>query len=77
MPEKDKRIFLGVFSSGKDALKEGAVHFGNSECCRFCLKEEPHVKREFVFAEIVSAVNLAATSKIQPSYLDALYVSTN
>ncbi len=77
MPEKDKRIFLGVFSSGKDALNEGTIHFRNSECCRFCLKEEHHENRELVFTEIESAINLTATSGIKPKYFDALYVSTN
>lgn len=35
----DKLVYLGRFNSGKDAEKEGLMHFDNAKCCAFCSKE--------------------------------------
>lgn len=39
LPEISKRIYLGRFSSAKDALAHGQRYFIRVSCCRFCLKE--------------------------------------
>lgn len=39
MPEDNKRIYLGLFSSGNEAGQAGKKYFGNSHGCRFCSEE--------------------------------------
>ncbi len=53
MPDDEKRIYLGMFGSGQDALSEGQKLFTRSMSCRFCINEQNHEKRtpEFSFAE--------------------------
>jgi hypothetical protein len=77
LPEKEKRILLGQFDSGKEALIEGKSFFRKSECCRFCLKEQQQEIKEMIFSEIVFAENYPVTAMIQPSYDDALYSFVN
>jgi hypothetical protein len=46
MPDYEKRIYLGVFVSGRDAVKESHQHFNKTKGCVFCSKEqEAHVKK--------------------------------
>jgi hypothetical protein len=42
LPDDKKRIYLGQFDSGHDAIKEGKRHFDKTKCCLFCLKEHYH-----------------------------------
>jgi hypothetical protein len=39
LPDHEKRIYLGKFGSGKDAVKEGMQHFIRTSICLFCSKE--------------------------------------
>jgi hypothetical protein len=39
LPDDEKRIYLGEFSSGMDAVEEGQQHFNKSKRCIFCSKE--------------------------------------
>ena len=39
LSETEKRIYLGRFGSGNDALEESRSHFKKTECCLFCSKE--------------------------------------
>jgi hypothetical protein len=39
LPDDNKRIYLGEFSSGKDAVREGQRHFIRTKGCIFCSKE--------------------------------------
>jgi hypothetical protein len=39
LPDNDKRIYLGEFCSGADAVREGQRYFGNTNGCIFCSKE--------------------------------------
>lgn len=39
MPDDNKRIYLGIFPTGKEAGEEGKKYFCKSNCCRFCSRE--------------------------------------
>lgn len=39
MPDDNKRIYLGTFSSGDDARREGRKYYQSSCGCSFCLKD--------------------------------------
>ena len=39
LSENEKRIYLGRFGSGIDAIEESRLHFKKTECCQFCSKE--------------------------------------
>jgi hypothetical protein len=39
LPDADKRISLGCFQSGQEALREGEKHFKSTGHCRFCMNE--------------------------------------
>ena len=40
LPDGEKRIYLGVFSSDPDAIKESKRHFSKTKGCIFCSKEQ-------------------------------------
>ncbi len=52
LPDDEKRIFLGHFQSGHDALTEGEKHFEHTNCCRFCINNDYQEHREPAFSEI-------------------------
>jgi hypothetical protein len=39
MPDDNKRIYLGAYSSVDDARREGRKYYQSSCACRFCLKD--------------------------------------
>lgn len=39
LPDDEKRIYLGVFNSVRDAIREGQQHFYNTNSCLFCSEE--------------------------------------
>jgi hypothetical protein len=49
MADDDKRIFLGTFRSGREALNAGRLHFLNSATCPFCSKEIKAETKEDVY----------------------------
>ena len=46
LPDDNKRIYLGEFSSGKDAVREGQRHFIRTKGCVFCSKEHKVYEEE-------------------------------
>lgn len=46
LPDDKKRIYLGVFASGKDAVKESHRHFNRTNGCIFCLKEHKVIEEK-------------------------------
>lgn len=73
LPEKEKRIYLGVYMKGGDALSEARSFLNKSECCRYCMKEENPDKIELIFDEIGYAINFPVSSIIQPSFEDLMH----
>jgi hypothetical protein len=51
LPEDKKRIYLGMFGSGHDAIREGQRRFSGTTVCRFCLKEHQTEKPKSAFHE--------------------------
>ena len=39
LPDYKKRIYLGTFNSGQDAVREGKRHFIKTNSCQFCSRE--------------------------------------
>lgn len=39
LSENEKRIYLGRFGSGTEAIAESRLHFIKTECCLFCSRE--------------------------------------
>jgi hypothetical protein len=72
LPEKEKRIYLGVNTSAHNALGEARNIFSSSECCRFCLKEEAGIKKELIYNEICYADNFPVSSLIRPVHEDVM-----
>jgi hypothetical protein len=52
LPCDNKRIYLGTFGSGEDAVKEGRKYFIRSNSCRFCTKDHNEEKIQSLFSEI-------------------------
>jgi hypothetical protein len=46
LPDDKKRIYLGVFTSGKVALRESHRHFNKTNGCIFCSKEHNVVEEK-------------------------------
>ena len=40
LPDDGKRIYLGEFNSGMEAIKESQSHFSKTKGCIFCSKEK-------------------------------------
>ncbi|MGD0343070.1 MAG: hypothetical protein ABSA76_15325 [Bacteroidales bacterium] len=58
LPDDEKRIYLGMFGSGMDAIEEGQRHFPRTTICRFCLKEHLSEKNmpEYPEADITGII---------------------
>jgi hypothetical protein len=49
LPDDDKRIYLGAFNSGRDAVREARNHFTRTDTCQFCSKEHRVNEEQPVF----------------------------
>jgi hypothetical protein len=58
LPDHNKRIYLGAFNSGRDALREARNHFVRTDSCQFCSKEhrvhreQPVLGNQFIMGQI-------------------------
>jgi hypothetical protein len=77
LPDDKKRIYLGVFNSGGDAIKEGQRHFFKTNCCPFCLKEHQPVRKEQVYSEITGTEYLKDNSQISLSLKGSIFYFLN
>jgi hypothetical protein len=48
LADDEKRIYLGMFKSASDAIKEGRQYYHNSGRCPFCSKETETVKDDSI-----------------------------
>lgn len=60
LPDDEKRIYLGAFNSGQDAVGESKRHFIRTNSCQFCSKEhkvhdELPVFHKWVVKDLISA----------------------
>jgi hypothetical protein len=52
LPEHEKRIYLGIFGSCDEAIREGQRYFPRTNGCLFCSKEHQHVRKKPELSEI-------------------------
>jgi len=54
LPDDDKRIYLGDYNSGRDAVREAKKYFIKTDSCQFCSKEprlheeQPVLHKQFI-----------------------------
>lgn len=77
MPDDEKRIFLGSFVSGEDAVQESQKYFFGSNKCQFCSKDHSHDKRETVFSDVDNSSYIPTENQISLSQSGSLYYFLN
>jgi hypothetical protein len=77
LPDNKRRIYLGKFDSGQDAVTEGQRYFSKTNCCLFCSKEFQQKKRQPAFSEIELTKNIPVNNQISLPAKDALYYFLN
>jgi len=75
LPDTDKRIYLGAFSSVKDAIKESHIHFVKTKNCLFCSGEHKTGVEEF--SQQKPGRKNKIISKIHISFLQSLICCLN
>jgi hypothetical protein len=77
LPDNEKRIYLGMFNSGQDAVRVGQRHFIRTKSCPFCLKEYQQYRRQPVFSEIDITGDTPTDSQISLSLEGNLFYFLN
>jgi len=77
LPDEEKRIYLGMFNSGQDAVREGQIYFDRTNSCPFCLKEHQSEMKKPVFSEIDITGNIPSDSQISISLKGTLFYFLN
>jgi hypothetical protein len=72
-----KKIFLGLFKSGQDAMRESQHSFARTENCIFCCKEEKTDRENNPKMVIQVNDTLSARLQIPLSYLQGMFCSLN
>jgi hypothetical protein len=52
LPEDERRIYLGMFRSGQNAILEVQKRFSATTVCRFCLKEHQPERTEPAYSDM-------------------------
>lgn len=55
LPDENKRIYLGMFSSGQAAIRIGQIYFDRTNSCPFCSKEHQPERKKKEFARMLEA----------------------
>jgi hypothetical protein len=77
LSDDEKRIYLGIFSSGQDALKESRHHFINSSRCPFCSKETEAQENKAIRYDKVHTSLISSDMKIPVIYHNSLFCCVN
>jgi hypothetical protein len=77
LTETNNNIYLGSFSSGEQALHEGAKYFSKTTCCRFCLKEHFENKKVALIEESIAMTIAAAVDLVSQEQVFKLYYLLN
>jgi hypothetical protein len=77
LPNDEKRIFLGEFSSGKDAVRESQRHFSKTKGCIFCSKEQKTSDDKPSLSSLVNKDTIDARLKGPISYHQTLICCLN
>ena len=77
MNDDSKKIFLGLFKSGQDAMRESQHSFARTENCIFCCKNEKTAWDTSSKTKMPVVDTLSAGLKIPLSYLQGMLCSLN
>jgi hypothetical protein len=68
LPEHEKRIYLGTFNSGQDAVVEAKRHFIKTHSCQFCSKDHNSPDKQPELHERIQTALIPAEPEISLSY---------
>jgi len=71
LPEPGRRIFLGVFQSSQEAVKEGRGYFRRADSCPFCLKEHNEMRRR-IFTVTQANSDLISSARMKKATWESL-----
>lgn len=77
LPDDKKRIYLGVFASAKDAVKESHRHFNKTNGCIFCSKEHKVVEEKPIQYERTDQNVINSEMKAPATYYQSLLYCVN
>lgn len=77
LPDDNKRIYLGKFSSGQAAIKESKHHFTRTKCCIFCSKEIKMFEEKPLLFNLTDEETVPAKLTIQTSFSQSLLCCVN
>ena len=77
LPEKEKRIYLGVFEYPEDAVVESKKYFGWSNTCPFCSKERLSQKSLHEDFVLEPAGNFISSDRLCISRENSMFCSVN
>jgi hypothetical protein len=72
-----KKIYLGLFKSGQDAIKESHVSFERTENCLFCCKEEKVASPNTVIMERKETDNVPVGRRVPVSNYQGMFCCLN
>jgi hypothetical protein len=73
----ERRIYLGKFSAGKDAIRESRLHFKKTERCLFCSREIKTVSNEQLHLNLQSGDTNPKEPRIPLSYHQSFLCCVN
>jgi hypothetical protein len=77
LPDDEKRIYLGEFSSGQDAVKESHQYFNKTKGCIFCAKEQKAGEKKPLLSDWVKKEIIPAKLEIRESIQLSLFCCIN
>jgi hypothetical protein len=60
LPEERKRIYLGEFRCGSEAIREGRRYFSRTKGCLFCSKEKNRNEKNYVLHKLKDSSTIPA-----------------
>ena len=77
LPDKEKRIYLGKFNSGKDATRIGQLFFDRTRSCPFCLKEHKQERKSPVYSGTNNNGNIPENGQVSPPLQGTMFYFLN
>jgi hypothetical protein len=77
LPAPEKRIFLGIFQSPDEAVKEGKKHFPAPAGCRFCSREYYKENSKILYFERSEKSDFLTSDRLMDTLENALICSMN
>jgi hypothetical protein len=77
LPDDGKRIFLGHFKSGQDAIRMGEMYFPETGSCLFCCKESISIPDNSAGSKWSGKDIVSLKPEIPVSYLQSMFCCLN